>query len=333
LTRSATLGRLALLAAILSACAAGVFVISAQIRGAPPSDHCPVSDGRRIEVADADGLEHALAAARPGDLIHLAPGTYRGRFEASVSGTPQAGIVVCASRQAVLDGGGINTGYGFHLQADYWTLEGFSITGSQKGVVLDYASHDVLRDLAIFGLGNEAVHFRAFSSDNLITDSEIHDVGQTNAEAGEGVYVGSAVDHWATYTGGRPDASDRNRIINNRIGPNTTAESVDVKEGTSGTVITGNTFDGRGMTAADSWVDVKGNGALVSQNTGAHAPRDGFQTHRIVAGWGHANRFTANRAEVDGPGFGFRIDGSDNVLACDNQVTAAASGMANMPCG
>jgi hypothetical protein len=87
------------------------------------------------------------------------------------------------------------------------------------------------------------------------------------------------------------------------------------------------------MTAADSWVDAKGNAATIRDNIGRHSPLDGFQTHEIVAGWDHGNRFIANRAEVDGPGYGFRIDGSDNLVACDNHVTAADAGMANVPCG
>ena len=330
--------RFALVAGIVVVCS-GAVVIGAQrlgpttTAGTATTDGCQAPARRRIEVMDAVGLERALVAVRPGDVIHLAPGTYRDRFDASISGTAAAGIEVCGSRQAVLDGGGTDTGYGFYLQADYWRLEGFSITGSQKGLVLDHASHDVLRDLAIFGIGDEGVHFRAFSSDDLLADSDIHDVGQADAQAGEGVYVGSAVDNWSTYSGGRPDASDRNTIMNNRIGPNTMAESVDIKEGTTGTIVTGNTFDGRGMTAADSWVDVKGNAAMIRDNTGMHAPRDGFQTHRIVAAWGHGNQFIANRAEVDGPGYGFRVEGSDAFVACDNQVTSAGAGMANVPCG
>jgi hypothetical protein len=297
-----------------------------------PPDACPAAAGHRIEVTDGQGLERALLAALPGDVVHLAPGIYSGRFESSVSGTAAAPIEVCGSRQALLDGGGIDTGYGFHITVDYWNLRGFSITGSQKGIVLDHASHAMLRDLAIYGIGDEGVHFRDCSSDNLLADSDIHDVGQADAHSGEGVYVGSAVRNWKTCSGGKPDRSDRNRVINNRIGPNTTAESVDIKEGTSDTIVSGNTFDGRGMTAADSWVDAKGNGALISDNTGSHAPRDGFQTHLIVAGWGHRNRFTANHAQVDGPGYGFRLQGSDNSVTCDNVVTGAESGMTNVPC-
>lgn len=308
--------------------------MSGSATGPPPAGgNCPATGGRRVEVTDAPGLEGALAAIRPGDVVHLVPGTYHGRFGSAVSGTTAAPIVVCGSRDAVLDGGEVDTGYGFHLEADYWVLQGFSVTHSQKGVVLDHANHDELRDLGIYGIGDEGIHLRACSSDNLVTDSDIHDVGKTDAHAGEGIYVGSAVDNWGTCSSGLPDKSDRNRVIGNRIGPDTTAESVDIKEGTTGTVVTGNTFDGRGMTAADSWVDAKGNDAVITGNTGTHAPRDGFQTHIIVTGWGQGNRFTGNNAKVSGPGYGFRIDGPDNFVGCDNVVTGAKSGIANVPCG
>ncbi|MDQ6794890.1 MAG: right-handed parallel beta-helix repeat-containing protein [Chloroflexota bacterium] len=324
-----------LLALVAVVVITGVAVWTVTDRRIPPTlppDACPAAAGHRIEVTDGPGLARALRAALPGDVVHLAPGIYSGRFESSVSGTAVAPIEVCGSRQARLDGGGIDTGYGFHITVDYWNLRGFSITGSQKGVVLDHASHAMLRDLAIYGIGDEGVHFRDCSSDNLLADSDIHDVGQADAHSGEGVYVGSAVRNWKTCSGGKPDRSDRNRVINNRIGPNTTAESIDIKEGTSDTIVSGNTFDGRGMTAADSWVDAKGNGALITDNTGSHAPRDGFQSHLIVAGWGHRNRFTANHAQVDGSGYGFRLQGSDNIVTCDNVVTGAASGMTNVPC-
>ncbi|WP_439658850.1 hypothetical protein ACSHWB_41765 [Lentzea sp. HUAS TT2] len=49
------------------------------------------------------------------------------------------------------------------------------------------------------------------------------------------------------------------------------AESIDVKEGTQKGVICGNTFNGKGIAgqhSADSWVDVKGSGYLLENNTG-----------------------------------------------------------------
>ncbi|HMG19998.1 MAG TPA: hypothetical protein VK607_01730, partial [Kofleriaceae bacterium] len=61
----------------------------------------------------------------------------------------------------------------------------------------------------------------------------------------------------------RPDRCDRIRIVGNHLGPNTTAENLDIKEGTSDGIVENNWFDGTGMVVpagADSWVDVKGNG-------------------------------------------------------------------------
>ena len=305
--------------------------------GSVVGDRCPApaAGARRVDVTDATALTRALAAARPGDWIHLSPGTYHGQFEASAQGTASAGIVVCGPRTAVLDGGGIDAGYGFHLTANRWTLSGFTVTNSQKGIVLDGASHAVLRDLAVVGIGDEGVHFRAFSTDDLLEGSIIHDVGRHDAHSGEGVYVGSAVSHWGGFSGGRPDASDRIRIVGNTIGPNTTAESVDIKEGTTGTVVEDNHFDGGGMTAADSWVDAKGNDALIVGNTGRDTPIDGFQTHVILRGWGDGNRFDRNVADIGSGAYAFRIDpeGRGNVVTCDNKVTgSAAAGLANVPC-
>jgi hypothetical protein len=47
------------------------------------------------------------------------------------------------------------------------------------------------------------------------------------------------------YNGGKgPDRSDRNQALNNTIGPDVTAEHVDIKEGTQSGVVRGNTFNG-----------------------------------------------------------------------------------------
>jgi len=88
------------------------------------------------------------------------------------------------------------------------------------------------------------------------------------------------------------------------------------------------------MTGADSWVDVKGNDWTIVANTGVNAPTDGFQVHEIVEGWGVGNVFEANTADVNGPGFGFMLHGQQeaNTVRCDNQVSGADAGMANVDC-
>lgn len=271
---------------------------------------CATASARRVDVSTAAELQAALAAAQPGDLIALADGVYtaarRPGFVAAVSGTAAQPIALCGTRAAVLEAGALDSGYGFALRADHWVLAGFSVRNAAKGVVLDGASSNVLSGLEVSQIGEEGVHFRAFSSHNRIERSWVHDVGLREPQFGEGVYIGSAHSNWGEYSGGLPDASDANKVIGNLIGPNVTAESVDVKEGTSAGVIRGNTFLGSGMTAADSWVDLKGNGYTVAGNDGAYDPGQtvvGVEVNEEVAGWGRANSVTPG-AEVQEPQHG-----------------------------
>lgn len=209
--------------------------------------------------------------------------------------------------------------------------------GAQKGVVLDRSSEVVMDGLDVGGSGMEAIHFRTGSSDNRLTNSLVHDTGRVEPGFGEGVYVGSAASNWSTYGDGGPDRSDRNAIVGNRIW-RTTAESIDVKEGTTGGVISDNSFDGAGLSGAhfaDSWLDLKGNGYRVAGNIGVGTLLDGFQTHVQLPGWGRENVFTGNRLTVDAPGYGINVDepaDTGNVVACDNTASGAGRGLSNLPC-
>lgn len=290
----------------------------------------------QVRVSTSAQLTAALAAARPGTTITLADGRYVGRFRGTAAGTAAAPVVLRGSRAAVLDGG--TGGYIVHLDgARHWRLEGFRTTGGAKGVVLDRTSSTVLSRLDVGGTGQEAVHLRAGSSDNVVADSLVHHTGLRSPGFGEGVYVGSARSHWATHSGGQPDRSDRNAVLRNRIWA-TTAESVDVKEGTTGGRVEGNTFDGASLSGAnyaDSWVDLKGNGWTVRGNRGTTARLDGVQTHVVAAGWGRGNVLAGNVLDVRGPGYGVRVQdpaSTGNVVRCDNRVLAAARGLANLPC-
>ena len=286
-----------------------------------------------VTVSDAGGLAEALAAAVPGTAIHLADGVYPGTFVATTKGTADRPIFVCGGPGAVLDGGGVKKGYGFHLNgADHWRLAGFTVRNSQKGVMADTVNHAVISGLTVEQIGDEAIHLRKFSSDNVVENNTIRDTGRRRDKFGEGVYIGTAVSNWPQITGGAPDTSDRNVVRGNTMTA-TTAEAVDVKEGTTGGFVTGNTFDGSALTGADSWVDVKGNGWTVSGNSGQRSPEDGYQTHQVADGWGRGNTFTKNVAQVDGPGFGFHLAPvEDNRVLCDNKATGAAQGLANVPC-
>jgi hypothetical protein len=291
---------------------------------------CPAAT---VVVGGADQLTAALAQATAGTVIQLRDGVYAGQFTAASKGTADKPIFVCGGAAAVVDGGGIKKGYAFHLNgADYWRLVGFTVRDSQKGVMADGTNHAVISGLTVEQIGDEAIHLRKFSSDNVVEGNTIRDTGQRKDKFGEGVYIGTANSNWATITGGAPDTSDRNVVRNNTISA-TTAESVDIKEGTTGGTVTGNTFDGSALSGADSWVDVKGNGWTITDNTGSHSPADGFQTHQVYDGWGGGNTFAGNTAGVDGPGFGFHLAPVlTNRVECSNKATGAAQGLANIAC-
>jgi len=292
---------------------------------------CP--DGG-ASVSTADQLTAALAAAGPGSVIHLSEGTYHGRFTVAHSATQGSPAWLCGPAGAVLDGGEVKSGYGLHLDGvSYWRLVGFSVTDAQKGVVLDGTSHTVVQGLSVHQIGDEGIHVRSASSANLIIGNSVHNTGLRKAKFGEGIYIGSANSNWCTYSGCRPDRSDYNVVAQNTIAA-TSAENIDIKEGTQYGKVIGNSFSGAGgLTAADSWVDVKGNDWIITGNRGATSPADGFQTHSVVDGWGTGNVFSGNTAIVDGAGYAIHLAPVlGNVVRCSNTETGARHGLSNVAC-
>ena len=284
-------------------------------------------------VRTADDLTAALAEVRAGSTIRLADGVYVGKFVATTSGTASKPIFLCGGAGAVLDGDGVNGGYVMHLDhVNYWRLVGFTVRNGQKGVVADTTQHSVVQGLTVTDVGDEGIHLRDFSADNLVVGNTVRHTGIRRAKFGEGIYVGTAKSNWCTYSDCKPDNSDHNVVEGNTISE-TTAESVDIKEGTTGGQLLGNRFDGSSLTGADSWVDVKGNGWLIAGNIGHTSPQDGFQTHEVVKGWGTGNTFRANQATVNGPGYGFHLAPVvGNRVSCDNRETGAADGLSNTSC-
>ncbi|WP_129590517.1 right-handed parallel beta-helix repeat-containing protein [Cryobacterium aureum] len=286
-----------------------------------------------VTVADADELTEALGNAAAGDAIELVAGTYIGNFVAENSGTADAPITLCGTADAILDGGDESHGYVFHLDgAKYWHLTGFTVTNGQKGLMADTTVGTIIEGLTVNHIGDEAIHLRKASTDNVIVGNTISDTGLRKPKFGEGIYIGTAESNWCDISDCSPDLSDRNRVEFNTIF-GTTSESVDIKEGTSGGIVKGNTFDGSFIVEADSWVDVKGNDWTIEGNVGTTSPNDGFQTHEIVDGWGTGNVFRGNTANVNGPGFGFSLTPVlHNVADCSNTTSGAGEGFSNTPC-
>lgn len=272
--------------------------------------------GATVRVTDTASLTSALAAAKPGQTIEMADGTYSGQFAINTAGRPSNPITLTGSRKAILNGGDIGNGYTLHLTgASNWQLVGFSVTGGQKGVMADRTSHTLFSGLDVGNTGQEAVHLLNFSTNNIVQSTVIHDTGKGDPQFGEGLYIGTAKSNWATKSGGQPDKSDNNKAISNTF-KSTTAENIDVKEATSAGVISGNSFDGSavsGANFADSVIDLKGFGYQVTNNvTSGASPKlkDGFQTHVITEPTtsGCNNTFLNNTFNVQLPGQPVALD-------------------------
>ncbi len=303
---------------------------------------------RTVSVATAADLTAALAAAQPGDDIVLTAGTYVGNFTITASGTTSAPIRLGGASSVILDGGGVDASAVLHLAgASNWCVNGITITNGSKGVMSDSSTGNVFQNLEVYTIGDEAVHFRSCSSNNIIQNSHIHDTGLRRDSFGEGVYLGTADSNWGVYNYcdlGNPDQSNYNRVLNNYF-DHTAAEAIDVKEGTMGGLIQGNHFDGIAMTGnhADSLIDVKGANYNITGNavtvSGTSSVVDGFQSHVIavntsVTHSGTGNIFSGNTMPLGSvTGYGINIgSGATALVTCDNVVTGAALGMSNLAC-
>ncbi|KJK41909.1 hemagglutinin protein [Lentzea aerocolonigenes] len=320
--------------------------------------------GDTVNVSNPAQLQAALAAATPGQTIKLASGTYHGSFLTNGrAGTPSQPITLTGPRDAVIinDGpsgdppdcpaptAGWDSGYGLWIfNSPYWNLTGFTVQESKKGIVLDNSHHTTIDSVSVHHVDEEAVHFRRSSADSVIRNSVITDTGLVQPGYGEGVYLGSANSNWACHgNSGGIDRSDRVQVLGNRIGPNIAAEPIDVKEGTYEGVIRGNTFDGQGITgenSADSWVDVKGIGYLIEDNTGTfRSPgtfANGYETHNTSTTPslpnGCGNTWRNNRSDLGGVGqYAINITSVSkctampNVVYASNTVTGAVKGLTN----
>ncbi|MGL4746071.1 MAG: hypothetical protein ACRCXL_17015 [Dermatophilaceae bacterium] len=289
-------------------------------------------------VSTAEELTTALDAAGPGTVIRLEDGEYVGKFSTTASGSAAKPAWLCGGPGAMVTFDRSDTGFVMHLDgASHWRLVGFSVAGGQKGVMVDGSTGSVIQGLAVSGSGYEAIHLRKNSSDNLVVGNTVMSAGLVKPEYGEGIYVGSSESNWCDLTDCEPDRSDRNIVAENTVS-GTTAETVDIKEGTTGGLLIGNTLDGSDVTAVDSAVDVKGNDWVVKNNKVTPAPLlDGIQTNLLENGWGRGNLFSGNvitdvevRREVTGrfelrstptDRFGIRLRSTGNTVTCDNRVS------------
>ncbi len=127
------------------------------------------------------------------------------------------------------------------------------LTGGLRGILFDDVQSSYVCGVEVHGTGQEAIHMRSASSNNVVEGAYVHDTGQAAAGYGEAFYCGSA--------SGYPPASDDNTIKDSLLGPNIGSKYVNFQPGAAGNVVDSCEFDGTGAKGANagySFVSLKG---------------------------------------------------------------------------
>ena len=209
----------------------------------------PTGKGVLRTVTNDRQFNVALLSARPGDVISVKAGSYKGNKKIiGVNGTAKHPIVITSAKKhgAKISGGS----FGFYAaQSSHYKIIGFNVEkagiwgmvngggyppGSFPGKVPPGAVHDVQivhnKVHQILQEGVSVQGFKELASYNVeISCNEIFETG-LKKRYGEGIYIGN---------GKRLDGSHDILIRNNHV-HHTTAEAIDVKAGTYNITIEGN---------------------------------------------------------------------------------------------
>ncbi|CAG2117501.1 unnamed protein product [Medioppia subpectinata] len=247
-------------------------------------------------------------------------------FRTERSGTPNAMIVLQGNRQTVITN---KEGIGLHLKrSNYWYLKGFGISNSRKE-----------------NMDEEGIHVYDDSCDNIIRESSIAMTGLKSASHGEAIVVGRDFRHWFSR---QPDQSDRNIIINNRLGPGFSTEAIVLNEGSCCGLLARNQFDGNGMSDRNGygcWVKIKGDRYRIDNNRGTASISEGFMVIRpqesnsllksdlIVDMGGCDNIFEHNSCNLQSNGYCIKVVNEDmcgNIVYSDNAYSDGLA-LTNIP--
>jgi len=255
----------------------------------------------RIRRADnAQILMSFMKNALAGDTIIVAPGIYtgsisesgdpgnlpngKGYFWVGNDGTTHNPIVIISAQKnnpSVLEGNSLSTGYGVHVTGNYIILKNLIIRNADKGVVFDNASHGIIEDCIIYNSGAELIHVRDSSCHVVISRNKIYSAGNGGrGSIGEGIYIGTDQARWGADDvdesawgekavsegyGGYDWRVQHTHVRYNYIGGGISAECMDIKEGSSFTLVEGNMLVGDSIglkpgneSYDDSFIDQKG---------------------------------------------------------------------------
>lgn len=271
------------------------------------------ADGtRQVLVTDTEELLAALADAQAGDEIILREGIYENdkwvgiwaAFYSEGEGTAQQPIVLRsedAAHPATIRGVSQDSKVALYIAGSHWQIRDLKICEASKGIFLRHSDYSVISGCEVYNTGDEGIHIIDNSSYCLVENTYVHDNGTVRPGYGEAIYIGSAK--------GNTDYGfdcHYNTVRGCRLGPNTAAEHVDIKEYTVGNVVEDCIFDGTGISGenyANSFVANKGNNGIVRRNIGYRSGNEqilyGFSLSVQLDGWGQNNQFYENTLYLD----------------------------------
>lgn len=288
-----------------------------QITAPPPSSS---SCAREVRVSTVSDLNSALSAALPGDCIAMAAGTYAlNTLYLTRSGTASAPITLRGVGPAtVLTLGGSG---GIYLRASHWQVRSLRVTNGFFGIQTEGVSNVELDSLEIDHVKQAAINLRYGTHHSTVRRSRIHDTGLGTARYGEGVYIGGYASAGSTAA---DHLADDNQVIDNRFGPNVTAEAVDLSAGADRALIRGNVIDGTGTIseygAMNALIGVRGVGHQITDNVLAKGAPYGIDVYEGSA------TFRRNRISLQSSAVGIRRAGGTITVYCDNMVTDIEQG-------
>ena len=257
----------------------------------------------QVNVSTTEELVLAALNSKAGDTIWVAHGEYElsgdlctndkfvnetgrdcGLIWLGNSGTKENPIVLVGKDPANppdIFGKSVKSNYGIHVTGDYVILKNLKIHNFSKGVVFDNSIGSILEDCEVYHTGGEIIHVRDSSQNVTLNRNLIYGSGYDNPQYGEGIYIGTYHTGWASSQQSDKNAGywgsaasqhrysgydwrvDKTQITCNVVKA-TTAENVDVKEGTTSSLIQGNmlvgdllNFDGT-VSHDDANIDMKG---------------------------------------------------------------------------
>jgi parallel beta-helix repeat protein len=145
-------------------------------------------------VSNGTQLRSALKSAKPGDMIFVKDGTYKGAFEIrKKKGNVWRPITICGSSKVVINTPK-NVGLLLH-KTTYVNVVGITVRNASKGIRLETAVRCTLDKVTVTNTGAEGIHIQYRSHYNTVKNSNISNTGRRVKKVGEGIYLGSSANN------------------------------------------------------------------------------------------------------------------------------------------